>query len=129
MQKTDVRSKWAGWHQLPELTEKEQADYKSKEYHKVRNSAHVQAMEALINESISVDPTEVNGVVLYLTPEDQGAPYPGYALITEDEDGDILVQAIVFVGSSLEDPYQFLGLTKEELVKKRFAHTPPRTLL
>ena len=129
MTKTAIRSQWGGRHRLPPLTEEEEAAYERKQYHRVRQSDHVQAMEALINESLSVSPSEVDGVVIYFDPEEQEAPFPGYALVKEDEEGDIVVYQVSFVGSALTDPGRLLGLTKEQLVKERFEHTPPRSLL
>lgn len=128
--RTAVRAQWAGGHRLPPLTDEEMEAFEAKRYHVVRKSAHVQAMEDLINESHSVPPDEVNGAVLYYSPEEQEAPYPGYALLLEDEeDGSLLVKQITFVGSALAVPYQLIGKTKEELVKARFEHVPPRALL
>lgn len=127
--RTAVRAQWAGSHRLPPLTDEEKEAFEAKRYHLVRKSAHVQAMEDLINESHSVPPDEVNGAVLYYEPEEQEASYPGYALLVEDEDGDLLVKQISFVGSALANPYDLIGLTKDELVKKRFEHVPPRALL
>lgn len=127
--RTAIRSEFGGYHRLPKLTDEEKEAFRRKQFHKLRKSEHVQAMESLINNSHSVPPDEVDGAVLYYSPEDQGEAYPGYALLVEDEEGDLYVKIINFVGSSLEDPFSLVGKTKEELVKARFEHVPPRALL
>lgn len=127
--RTVVRSEFGGYHQLPKLTDEEREAFRRQQFHKLRKSKHVQAMESLINESHSVPPDEVDGAVLYYSPEDQGEAYPGYALLMEDEDGDLYVKIINFIGSSLDNPFILVGMTKEELVKERFTHVPPRSVL
>lgn len=131
MQKTQQQAYYAGPHFLPPLTEQEVEDWKAKRYHLVRKSAHVQAMEQLINASHSVDPTEVHGAVLYYEGEDT-SPSGGYILLQEDEeDGDLGFKLVIFLNTGVTPDVinRLEGMTKEQLVQERFRHVPPRSVL
>ena len=129
--KTQIVSQYAGMRELPDLTDKEEQAYARKEFHKLRKSRHVQAMEALVNNAHSVAPTEVNGALFYYDKEENGGGAPGYYLFAEDEeDGEITYMWVGFIGTAPNYGVinELRGLSKDELALKRFEHVPPRSI-
>jgi hypothetical protein len=129
--KTQIVSEYNGAHFLPDLTDKEETAYIKKEFHKLRKSKHVQAMEQLINAAHSVAPTEVDGALFYFDKDENGGGAPAYYLVTEDdEDGEIFFEWVSLIGTAPNGGSirQLSGKTKEELSFLRFEHVPPRTL-
>ena len=77
---------YRGFYDLPEMTDKDMEDLSAKQYHKLKTSEHVQAMEKLVEDSKSVGPTDLEGVVLAY--EQAGSPgdprNTRYVVITKD---------------------------------------------
>lgn len=129
--KTKTVSQYAGAYFLPELTAKEENALAHKELHKLRNSAHVQQMESLVNGSHNVPPTEVDKTILAFDGEEAVDGNQAYAYLVEDEDGDLMIYVIPFLGSMPHPAaiYRLTGLTKDQLLQERFARTPPRSVV
>lgn len=123
---------YGGWYPIPPMTDKEQSDYNKGDHHKVRNSAHVQAMEQLINESHSVPPTEVIGAVFAFDGEDAIGANQAYVVIVEDEDtNDLMIQSCVFLGGYVHGDAirRLMRMNEDQLLQERFVRTPPRSVL
>ena len=125
------KSHYAGFARLPKLTDKEITSLEHKEFHKLRKSEHVQFMENLINTSHAVPPTEVNGAVLAYDGEQAVNGDQAYAMLIENEDGELCFKFIRFLGAQPADEvlYELNGKTKDQLLNERFSHVPPRSVL
>jgi hypothetical protein len=89
-------------------------------------------MEAMVNASHSVPPTEINQVVLTFEGEEARRGNQAFAYLMEDEeDGELYVFAIPFLGSvpTAEAIWSLVGKTKDQLLQERFNRVPPRTIV
>jgi hypothetical protein len=124
-------AEYVGRYFLPDLTEKEEDALRHQELHKLRKSAHVQKMESMVNASHGVPPTEVDKVILAFDGEEAMGGNQAFALLVEDEDGELEIYAVAFLGT-MPHPgaiWNLVGKTKDQLLQERFSRVPPRTVL
>lgn len=124
-------ARFTGFHELPELTDRDWKAIEAKEYHKLKKSQHVASMDQMIVDSLSLPPEELEGAVLQFDrPQQASHPY-AYVVITKDAGGEQQFQIVQFMDTMI-DRQQISELAeadRQDLLRMKSEHRPERSVL